>query len=484
MKRITLAAGLLLCFSHGLPLEGFAQSTIGKMEGEWSRTTIPFVQIKVTPTEGPFADLYHSLHGNARIALTDEQGANIRVSYRKHVGVTCLFFVTFSGGGMNWERLDRRVWHGRRDDNREHCLDSIFAKVDVHDVSVETAAADKAALDKQAFRKHVSSTKHPIETRRIEEPIAFRLSSLVRLKLQLNWPSNQPVIQDALNDFLRVLKETSRDTLQVNVLPVGKVASPDHALDGVDRGELDAAWSTPSHHYVKGDIFALYSGGIPGGLDPSRFVSWVEAEGTVQINAFFSDVLKLSVRSIPCGIVGPGGEWFKTPVRELKGLKINAIGLAANVLQDLGAVPTSLAGGEIVPAIERGAIDGIVSVVTLQAAALRFPDAVKYLQYPSWTRPAQLLELLVNEPKWRRLPGAAQKAIEAICRRNLHEYLGRIAEFEWRGLKEVLNSGVTLKPYPRPLLEEIHNAALKVLDKKAKQDAPFARALASYNRYR
>jgi TRAP-type mannitol/chloroaromatic compound transport system substrate-binding protein len=53
--------------------------------------------------------------------------------------------------------------------------------------------------------------------------------------------------------------------------------------------------------------------------------------------------------------------WFKkTPPKtgaELNGFKYRTVGLAADLMQELGMKVTQLPGGEIVPAMERGVID-------------------------------------------------------------------------------------------------------------------------------
>jgi TRAP-type mannitol/chloroaromatic compound transport system substrate-binding protein len=52
--------------------------------------------------------------------------------------------------------------------------------------------------------------------------------------------------------------------------------------------------------------------------------------------------------------------WFKNPVTkagDVKGLKYRTVGLAADLMQELGMSVAQLPGGEIVPAMERGVID-------------------------------------------------------------------------------------------------------------------------------
>ena len=60
---------------------------------------------------------------------------------------------------------------------------------------------------------------------------------------------------------------------------------------------------------------------------------------------------------MPCQPLG----WFKKPITsadDFKGLKYRTVGLAADLMREMGTAVTILAGGEIVPALERGVIDG------------------------------------------------------------------------------------------------------------------------------
>ena len=52
--------------------------------------------------------------------------------------------------------------------------------------------------------------------------------------------------------------------------------------------------------------------------------------------------------------------WFKEPIEssdQMVGLKYRTVGLAADLMQAMGAKVTQLPGGEIVPALERGVIE-------------------------------------------------------------------------------------------------------------------------------
>jgi TRAP-type mannitol/chloroaromatic compound transport system substrate-binding protein len=232
-----------------------------------------------------------------------------------------------------------------------------------------------------------------------------------------------------------------------------------------------------------GDFFSM----IPGGLEPAAFVRWMEAEGATEANRLLSETLKVNVRWLPCGLVGPGGEWFKKAIRQIddfKGLKFRTVGISIDVGTAIGFAVNALPGGEIVPAMDRGLIDASDWSSPESANVLGFPDVSKILYYPGWTRPVHLLELIINGTSWSKIGRSGQAGVENACRRNLQRSLDRIPELERKGLGDLRKQAVDVQPYPPAVLQKVREASQKVLDKLAKEDPGFARVLGSYQKYR
>ncbi|MDI3308512.1 MAG: hypothetical protein QJR07_15580 [Acetobacteraceae bacterium] len=78
---------------------------------------------------------------------------------------------------------------------------------------------------------------------------------------------------------------------------------------------------------------------------------------------------------------------FKRPIEkpeQLRGLKYRTVGLAADLFNELGAAVVSVPGGEIVPALERGVIDGAEFNNPSSDRVLGFPDVVKVYMIQSY----------------------------------------------------------------------------------------------------
>ena len=100
--------------------------------------------------------------------------------------------------------------------------------------------------------------------------------------------------------------------------------------------------------------------------------------------------------------------WFKKPPPKtaagLKGFKYRTIGLAADLMQEMGMAVAQLPGGEIVPAMQRGVIDAFE--FNNPTADMRFgaQDVAKYYSMGSYHQAQEFFEIIFNKDKYNALP--------------------------------------------------------------------------------
>jgi len=105
--------------------------------------------------------------------------------------------------------------------------------------------------------------------------------------------------------------------------------------------------------------------------------------------------------------------WFKKPITseaDLKGLKYRTVGLAADLFQAMGASVAQLPGGEIVPAMERGVIDGFEFNNPTSDRRFGAQDVAKNYMMGSHHQATEYFEIMFNKTKFNALP-AEHKAI-------------------------------------------------------------------------
>jgi TRAP-type mannitol/chloroaromatic compound transport system substrate-binding protein len=105
--------------------------------------------------------------------------------------------------------------------------------------------------------------------------------------------------------------------------------------------------------------------------------------------------------------------WFKKPItkpEDFKGLKFRTNGLAIDLFTAMGAAVNALPAGEIVPALDRGLLDGAEFNNATSDRILGFPDVSKVCMLQSYHQSAETFEISFNKTKFDALP-AKMKAI-------------------------------------------------------------------------
>jgi len=118
----------------------------------------------------------------------------------------------------------------------------------------------------------------------------------------------------------------------------------------------------PVYWYGKSKAASLFGTGPVFGGSATTMLSWFyEGGGKALYDELTQDIMGMDVD----GYLGfpmfaqPFG-WFKgevDTVDDIQGMKYRTVGLAADLLQNMGMSVSQLPGGEIVPAMERGVID-------------------------------------------------------------------------------------------------------------------------------
>ena len=157
--------------------------------------------------------------------------------------------------------------------------------------------------------------------------------------------------------------------------------------------------------------------------------------------------------------------WFKKEItgpQDLANMKYRTVGLSADLFKELGLAVTILPGGEIVPAIDRGLIDGAEFNNPSSDRVLGFPDVSKIYMLRSYHQRSECFEILFNKTKFDALP-AEQKAILRYAAE------AASADMSWKALDrysrdlQEMQDKQGVKAIPTP--ESVLDAQLKVWDK-------------------
>jgi TRAP-type mannitol/chloroaromatic compound transport system substrate-binding protein len=123
------------------------------------------------------------------------------------------------------------------------------------------------------------------------------------------------------------------------------------------------------------------------------------------------DIKSFFVMPMPTQPLG----WFKQPITsaaQIKGLKYRTVGLAADLFQAMGASVAQLPGGEIVPAMERGVIEGFEFNNPTSDRRFGAQDVAKNYMLGSHHQATEYFEVMVKRTKFNALPAEHQAILQ------------------------------------------------------------------------
>jgi TRAP-type mannitol/chloroaromatic compound transport system substrate-binding protein len=246
-------------------------------------------------------------------------------------------------------------------------------------------------------------------------PMIGRTQSPIVLKMQGAWSASD-IFNEMAEEYVKRVNEMAGGRLRIDYLLGGAVVKPFEVMDATSKGVLDAAHSVPVYWYGKSKVASLFGSGPINGCDAPQTLAWIYRGGGQALYDELLTKIGLNVVGFFCMPMPtqPLG-WFKKPITSaagLKGLKYRTVGQAADLFQEKGAKVTQLAGGEIVPALERGVIDAFEFNNPTSDSRFGAQDVIKNYMMGSYHQAMEFFEIVFNKNKWNAIP----KDLQAILK--------------------------------------------------------------------
>ncbi|HLT78271.1 MAG TPA: TRAP transporter substrate-binding protein [Ferrovibrio sp.] len=238
----------------------------------------------------------------------------------------------------------------------------------------------------------------------------------VTLKLQSSWVAADP-FSDMAQQYVQRVNEMAGNRLKIDYLLGGAVVHPFSVQDAVHNGVIDATHTVPVYWYGKHKAASLFGTGPVFGFNAEQGLGWIYYGGGKELyKELIDDILKLNIVSffsmpMPTQPLG----WFKKPVRsaaDMKGLKYRTVGLAADLMQVMGAAVAQIPGGEIVPAMERGVIDAFEYNNPTADRRFGAQNVAKNYMLGSYHQATEYFEIMFNKQKFNSLPKEHQAILQ------------------------------------------------------------------------
>jgi TRAP-type mannitol/chloroaromatic compound transport system substrate-binding protein len=246
------------------------------------------------------------------------------------------------------------------------------------------------------------------------------------LKMQGSWGAKD-VFNEMAIDYVERVNTMAGGRLKIDYLVGGAVVHPFQVFDGVHGGQIDAAHTVTVYWYGKHKAASLFGTGPVFGFNANEGLGWIHNGGGYALfEELQTQIMKVNIKSffampMPTQPLG----WFKKQINsaaDFKGLKYRTVGLAADLMQAMGAAVAQLPGGEIVPAMERGVIDGFEFNNPTSDRRFGAQDVAKYYMMGSHHQATEYFEIMFNRTKFNALPkeqqAILQYAAEAVSSAN------------------------------------------------------------------
>jgi len=310
------------------------------------------------------------------------------------------------------------------------------------------------------------------------------------LNMQASWPASSTFMTN-FTLFAERVNKTSGGRLQIKTSAAGTIVPAFEVTDATHKGVIDGAHTWSGYLIGKHPAAVLFTGGPGGpfGMDLFDHLGWFYDGGGQQLmDEWFETIIKRDIISIPIMPFTPQMfGWFKQPFKgwaDLKGRKMRAVGMNAQLLNAAGATVVSMPGGEIVPSAQRGVIDAAEWCCPAEDVKLGFHSVWKYYYMPSMHEMTEVSDLIISKATFKALAPDLQEIIKmAATETYLRWWLTYVRENS-KALSEMREKqGVNVRRTPPEVLLKQLETWDAVREKFAKEDAFFAKVMESQRAY-
>jgi TRAP-type C4-dicarboxylate transport system substrate-binding protein len=224
-----------------------------------------------------------------------------------------------------------------------------------------------------------------------------------------------PTINDAphefAKDFAAAVEKDSAGRIKGEVYPASQLGSIPRMIEGTQFGAIQVANIPPEFFVGVDERFEVLA--APGLVDSLEHGQRVAADPAVW-KLMMSLGADKGLHGVGLMMAQPSCVLSKTPIRHVADFKGKKIRIFASQFQSeafnrLGATPVAMTLGDVLPALQQGAIDGSVAGIG-PFVHLHFADAAKYVTETN--TPAIFIILEVSQKWYDTLPKDLQDIVD------------------------------------------------------------------------
>src|ERR1700719_1964504 len=262
----------------------------------------------------------------------------------------------------------------------------------------------------------------------------------VKWRMATSWPKSLDTIYGGAEYLAKRVAEMTDNKFQIRTFAGGEIVPALQVLDAVQNNTVEMG-HTASYYFVGKDPTFGLDCTIPFGMNYRQMNAWMTHGGGLDLlRNFFKDY---NVYNMPAGNTGAqmGGWWRKEikTVDDLKGIKFRIA----------PAVPQTIPGGDIYPALEKGTIDAAEWVGPYDDEKLGFYKVAKYYYTPGWWEGQAQLSTYINLGEWQKLPKSYQAIMTAACAEAESWMIGKYDTDNVAAMRRLIANGAQLRSFSK-----------------------------------
>jgi TRAP-type C4-dicarboxylate transport system substrate-binding protein len=221
---------------------------------------------------------------------------------------------------------------------------------------------------------------------------------------------NDPSYVFAKN-YAAALEKDSAGRIKPEIYPASQLGSIPRQIEGTQFGAIQCAVIPPEFFVGVDERFEVMA--APGLVDSMAHGERLAADPAV-LKVMLGLGADKGLHGVALFMNAPSSVIAKNPIRHLadfKGKKIRVLASAfqTQAIERLGATPVAMTLGDVVPAIQQGAVDGAVGGIVVWTP-MHFQDAAKYVTETG--QPAVYAVAEINKTWYDSLPADLQKLVD------------------------------------------------------------------------
>lgn len=221
---------------------------------------------------------------------------------------------------------------------------------------------------------------------------------------------NDPSYQFTKN-YAAAIERDSAGRIKTEIYPASQLGSIPRQIEGTQFGAIQCAVIPPEFFVGVDERFEVMA--APGLADSMEHAQRLAADPAV-LKLMLGLGAEKGLHGVGLFMNAPSSLIAKAPIRHLTDLKGKKIRIFASqfqtvALERLGATPVAMTLGDVLPAIQQGAIDGAVGGIVV-FTPMHFQDAAKYVTETG--QPTVFVIVEISKKWYDALPADLQRIVD------------------------------------------------------------------------